>query len=155
MTARAGSAAYAGTTIQRIALIVGIAFLLLGVAGFLPGITSDLGELRFAGPSSQAYLFGVLQVSVLHNAVHLAFGVVGVIVAAHPTASRHFLLWGGVLNAALWTYGLFTGGREGDVLPLNRAAVWVHLGMAVIMVLLALLAGRDPRTKDTGIKQLD
>ena len=49
-------------------------FLLIGVAGFIPGITSNYDQLQFAGHQSGALLLGVFQVSVLHNIVHLLFG---------------------------------------------------------------------------------
>ena len=155
MSAQSQPSPYGATAVQKIALIVGIVFLVLGIAGFIPGLTTGVGRMQFAGSSSGAYLFGLFQVSVLHNAIHLLFGIAGVITAVHPLAARHYLLWGGVANVALWTWGLFTGGREGDVVPLNRAAVWAHLCYAVVMILLALVAARDPRTKSTGIKQLD
>ena len=45
-----------------------------------------MDALRFAGHGSGAYLFGVFQVSVLHNLVHLAFGVAGLVLAR--TVSR-------------------------------------------------------------------
>ena len=61
------------------ALVFGVAFLLVGVLGFVPGITAGYADLRFAGHESGARLFGVFTVSVLHNLVHLAFGVLGVV----------------------------------------------------------------------------
>ena len=60
-------------------------FLLVGIAGFIPGITT--GTLTFAGPMSGAKLLGVFQVSVLHNLVHLLYGLVGVVAAANRHAS--------------------------------------------------------------------
>jgi hypothetical protein len=59
--------------VQTAALVVGAAFLLVGVLGFVPGITSNFSELSFAGHHSGALLLGVFQVSVLHNVVHLLF----------------------------------------------------------------------------------
>ncbi|WP_329812755.1 DUF4383 domain-containing protein, partial [Streptomyces sp. GSL17-113] len=57
--------------------MVGAVFLVVGILGFIPGVTTDYGTMQFAGHESQAMLFGVFQVSILHNIVHLLFGVVG------------------------------------------------------------------------------
>ncbi len=75
---------YAGSSIQKVALVVGIVFLLVGIAGFVPGLTS--GDLGGAGHHSMAMLLGIFQVSVLHNIVHLLFGVVGLLAANRATA---------------------------------------------------------------------
>lgn len=44
----------------------------MGVAGFVPGITTDYDRMTFANHHSGAMLLGVFVVSVLHNLVHLA-----------------------------------------------------------------------------------
>ena len=67
--------------VRTAALAVAIVFLLVGVLGFIPGITSDYGSMTFAGHDSQAKLLGIFQVSVLHNIVHLLFGAVGLALA--------------------------------------------------------------------------
>lgn len=146
---------YAGSAVQKAALAAGVAFLLVGVAGFVPGLTHGLEHLQPLGHGSEAYLLGLFQVSVLHNAVHLLFGVVGVVSAIRPAASRHYLLWGGVVYLALWVYGLFLAGREGDVIPLNAADNVLHLVLAVLMILSALLIGRRGRPRATGVRALD
>ena len=72
-----GSGVGTRTNIQKAALAVGVVFLLVGVLGFIPGITSNYDTLQFAGPESEAQLLGLFQVSILHNIVHLLFGVAG------------------------------------------------------------------------------
>ena len=74
--ARSGAVRYR-TPIQELALLVGLGFVAAGVAGFIPGLTPHYGDLSFAGHGSDAKLFGVFQVSVLHNLVHLLLGVAG------------------------------------------------------------------------------
>lgn len=70
-----------GELARRLALGVGVTFLVVGVFGFVPGITTNYGEMTFAGPNSEAQLLGLSNVSVLHNVVHLAFGVAGIVMA--------------------------------------------------------------------------
>ena len=63
---------------QLLTLLIGATFILVGILGFIPGVTSHLyGGLDFAGHNSQAKLFHVFQVSWLHNIVHIAFGLAG------------------------------------------------------------------------------
>lgn len=64
--------------IRTAALVVGAVFLLVGILGFIPGITTDYDTLTFAGHHSEAALLGIFQVSILHNIVHLVFGVAGI-----------------------------------------------------------------------------
>lgn len=130
---------------QRLAGAAGVLFLAIGVLGFIPGITTNLGDMTFAGPDSGAELFGVFQVSVLHNLVHLGFGAVGLaaMTATYQTA-RLYLLGGGALYLALWIYGLVVDqNSDANVVPLNDAANWLHLGFGVGMIALGLLAGRE------------
>lgn len=52
---------------QTLALVFGVAFLGAGVLGFIPGITTDLGDIEFAGKDSPSELLGIFQVSILHT----------------------------------------------------------------------------------------
>jgi hypothetical protein len=92
---------------QLLTLLIGATFILVGILGFIPGITSHLyGGLDFAGHNSQAKLFHVFQVSWLHNIVHIAFGLVGLAFARTAATARLYLIGGGVLYLVLWFYGL-------------------------------------------------
>ncbi len=68
------------STLQTAALATGVVFLLVGIAGFVPGLTEDAPG-SFAGEDSEGSLFGVLQTSVLNNLVHGLFGVLGIVMA--------------------------------------------------------------------------
>lgn len=58
---------------------VGAVFLLAGILGFIAGITTNTEHLGMAGHHSGSMLLGIFQVSVLHNIVHLLFGVAGLV----------------------------------------------------------------------------
>ena len=139
------------TPVQRAALIAGIVFLIVGIAGFIPGLTTNYGDLALAGHDSMAKLMGVFQVSVLHNIVHLAYGIAGIVFARRTRWSRNFLIWGGVVYAVLWLYGLVIGGMStaANFVPLNSADNWLHLILAVAMIALGLLL-RTPQRDGTG-----
>jgi hypothetical protein len=104
------------------ARVVGAVFLLVGVLGFVPGITSDYGDMGVAGHGSMAMLLGVFQVSVLHNVVHLLFGVVGLVLARTPEGAVTYLIGWGVVYVVLWVYGLMVDkASAADFAPLNTA----------------------------------
>ncbi len=93
------------TPVQQAARLVGIVFLLVGIAGFIPGITTELYDgLDFAGDGSEAELLGLFQVSVLHNIVHALFGV-GIFMAATPQGARTYLLGAGAIYIVLFLPG--------------------------------------------------
>jgi arginine exporter protein ArgO len=132
--------------IQVAALVMGVVFLLVGLLGFIPGITTNYGAMAFAGHQSEAMLLGVFQVSVLHNIVHLLFGIAGVAMARTVAGARNFLIYGGVVYAVLWLYGLLIDqGSAANFVPVNTADNWLHLVLAVVMIALGFLVGRDRR----------
>ncbi len=126
--------------VQTVALIYGVIFLLVGIAGFIPGLTSNYDTMQFAGHTSEAMLMGVFQVSILHNIVHLLYGIAGLALARRSTTARHYLLWGGVVYLVLWLYGLFVGhDSPANFVPLNTADNWLHLALGLTMVALSFL----------------
>lgn len=140
------------TALQWSALGTGAVFLLAGVLGFLPGITTNYGSLQFAGPDSGALLLGIFQVSVLHNLVHLAFGVAGLAMARTHRQARNFLIYGGVTYLALWLYGLLIGDdTPANFIPENHADNWLHLVLGLAMIALAIAL--SPRTAPAGCRE--
>ncbi|MCW4386289.1 DUF4383 domain-containing protein [Salinibacterium sp. SYSU T00001] len=139
--------AFAQTPVQKGSLIVGIVFLLVGILGFIPGITTNFDTIQFAGHESEAMLLGIFQVSILHNIVHLLFGVLGIALARSISGSKAYLVWGGVIYLVLWLYGLFfSGDTAANFVPLNNADNWLHLFLGIGMIALGLLL---PRLDDT------
>ncbi|MDQ0867586.1 hypothetical protein QFZ70_000059 [Arthrobacter sp. V1I9] len=135
----------ARTGLQKAALATGALFLLVGILGFIPGITSNYESLGMAGHGSGALLMGVFQVSVLHNIVHLAFGAAGLLLARTHQQARSFLIYGGVIYLVLWLYGLLVGDETpANFVPLNGADNWLHLALGLAMIILAILL--SPRT---------
>jgi hypothetical protein len=139
------------STAQTAAMAVAAVFLLVGVLGFVPGITSSFDALQFAGPQSEAMLIGLFQVSILHNIVHLLFGVVGFLLARTHPGARNYLVGGGVVYLVLWVYGLLVASDSAaNFVPLNTADDWLHLFLGLGMLALGLVLGRRQHSVSTG-----
>jgi Domain of unknown function (DUF4383) len=137
------------TTLQKAAAAVGIVFILVGILGFIPGITSEYGEMKMAGSDSGALLLGVFQVSVLHNIVHLAFGVAGLYLARTFNGARTYLVGGGIIYLVLWIYGLLVDqASSANFVPMNTADNWLHLVIGLGMIGLGLALGRSAMRDD-------
>jgi hypothetical protein len=129
--------------LQKFAAVMGATFLLAGIGGFIPGVTSNYDELEFAGPESAAKLLGLFEVSILHNIVHLLFAV-GLLAAARYSWSRLYLLGGGIGYLGVTLYGALVE-RESDAnfLPINTADNLLHLVLALAMIAFGLIGIRQ------------
>jgi hypothetical protein len=129
--------------VQQAALLVGAVFLLVGVLGFIPGITTDYDTMKFAEHDSEAELLGLFQVSILHNIVHLLFGIAGVAMARAASTARTFLIGGGAIYLVLWIYGLIIDhDSAANFVPLNTADNWLHFALGLGMIALGVLLTR-------------
>jgi hypothetical protein len=130
---------------QELALLVGLGFLAVGIGGFIPGITTHYGDLSFAGHGSGAKLFDVFQVSILHNLVHLLFGVAALVLWRTREGARAFLVGAGAIYLVLFAYGQLTSANSGaNFVPLNNADDYLHLALGLGMLTFGLLPERLP-----------
>ena len=139
------------THIQTAAALVGLTFLVVGGAGFIPGLTTNLYEgLEFAGHEGNAELLGIFEVSVLHNLVHLGFGAAGLAFARTVGGARMFLVGGGAIYLVLWIYGLVIDyDSSANFVPLNSADNWLHFALGAGMIALGLLLGRETAGRES------
>jgi hypothetical protein len=123
------------TAVQKAALGVGVVFLLVGVLGFIPGVTTNYDTMSFASHESKAHLLGLFQVSILHNIVHLLFGVAGIALARTIGGARKYLVVGGIIYLALFLYGLIVDQESmANFVPVNTADDVLHLLLGLGMV---------------------
>jgi hypothetical protein len=132
--------------LRQSAMAIGVVFLVAGIAGFIPGLTTDLHLSRFAGHHSGASLFGVFAVSVLHNLVHIAFGAAGLALSRTTAGARTYLIGGGAVYLLLWLYGVVIDlNSPANFIPLNEADNCLHFFLGVVMITLGLVFGRRAR----------
>ena len=134
------------STAQTLAMVFGAVFLGVGILGFIPGITTNYDELKFAGSDSEAELLGLFQVSILHNIVHVLFGIAGLALARTWEGAQTYLLGAGLIYVVLFVYGLLVGAdSDANFVPVNDADDVLHIVLAI-----GLLAGWwYSRSRDT------
>jgi hypothetical protein len=96
---------------------------------------------------SNAKLIGLFEVSVLHNVVHLLFGVAGVAMARRSHSAVTYLVGGGVVYLVLWLYGLVIDEQSAaNFVPVNTPDNWLHFLLGLGMIGLGVLGRRSLRT---------
>jgi len=119
---------------RNFALIYGILFLAAGTAGFVPGTVHPMppGSPPMAVDQGYGMILGILPVNVLHNAVHLLFGVMGLLAFAGWMAPRLYAQVVAVAYGALVLLGLFpTTFTTFGLIPIFGNDVWLHLILAI------------------------
>lgn len=96
-----------------------------------------------AGHHSGSMLLGIFQVSVLHNIVHLIFGVLGLTLWRSAAKAKAFLVSGGIVYLVLGFYGVFIDqSSAANFVPVNTADNVLHFALGVGMAGLGLVLGR-------------
>lgn len=116
------------------ALVMGIAFLAVGVLGFMPALLTDpLPERSLTVDTGHGLLLGLFPVNVLHNIVHLAFGLWGVIVWRDFRNSRVYARSVAVIYAVLAVMGLIPVLETTfGLVPLYGHDIWLHAVIAAV-----------------------
>jgi hypothetical protein len=104
--------------------VLGVVFLLVGVLGFVPNPLVGTGAL--------------FETNLLHDVVHLAFGVVFILVAMMAADKAPMtLMVGGVVYLVVAILGFLMVPSGGDLLGLvstNVADHWLHVVLAVVLI---------------------
>jgi len=120
---------------RSFALVFGIVFLLAGASGFIPAMLQPVpvNAPPLTVPMGYGLVMGLLPVNVLHNLVHVLFGILGVAafsgffsprVYAQTVAVAYGLLV--ILGLLPATYTLF------GLVPIYGNDVWLHLALGVV-----------------------
>ena len=126
------------TTLQKLAGVFGVIFILVAVLGFI-----SPGGLVMAMDPTTGMVLGVFPVNLLHNIVHLLFGVWGLVASRSWGGSKTFFTVGGIIYAVLTCVGFLSPTGFGLV-PLGGADIWLHAVLAIAMLGIGLTAKAAP-----------
>ena len=124
------------TDVQNVGMGVGIVLIVVGILGFIPGITTQYDSLAIVGPNSTALFLGLFQVSMLLNIIQALIGTIGVVMSRNnPMGARNFLMGFGLLYIVLSAYSLIVGvGAAANFLSLNMTDSWTLMVAGVLMI---------------------
>ena len=126
--------------VKTAAIIFGIVFLAVGILGFVPGATTDMGGMPM--------LLGIFHVNAAHNFVHIASGVVFLLcgMAGAGAASTFFKIFGAVYALVAILGFMNPAGPLLGMISNNPADNYLHTGLAVVMLLLGFMGGKTAAT---------
>lgn len=111
--------------VQTLAWVFGIVLTLVGVLGFVPGITSDM------------MLLGIFSVDGLHNIIHIVSGLAALAAAWGLWSPRLYFQVFGVVYGLVTVVGFLQGDTVLGLIGVNMADNVLHLVIAAV----ALYAG--------------
>ncbi len=99
---------------RAVALILGIIFLTVGIAGFMPQFMSlpgsaPVGDIyipRLSSSDGYGHLFGLFPANYIHNAVHIVVGLLGIAAATSFSGALVYNQGFAVIYAAIVIFGL-------------------------------------------------
>jgi hypothetical protein len=112
--------------VRAFALILGLLFLLSGIAGFVPRFLTPTGE-------GNPLLFGLFPTNSAHNLVHAAWGVWGIVAFGAYARARLYARITAVVYFVLAVMGLILPlSTVFGLMPVYGYDVWLHLLIAIL-----------------------
>jgi hypothetical protein len=121
--------------VRTFALIYGLVFALVGIAGFIPPLLTpaDTVEHELTVHQFEGNLLGLFPVNLLHNLVHLAFGAWGLLVYRNTSASIAYARAVAIIYAAFVVMGLVPQlDTVFGLVPLHGNDIWLHALLAAV-----------------------
>jgi len=124
--------------LQKFSWLLAIVFIVVGVLGFVPGVTTS------------GYFLGIFEVDTLHNIIHLVSGLafLWAAVSAEKTARMVFQVFG-VVYAAVAVVGLIQGGTVLGLISTNMADHILHAVLAVVILYVGFGMKGEKKMMDT------
>jgi hypothetical protein len=120
--------------VKTMAVLFGIVFILIGILGFVPGVTDN------------EMLLGIFHVNAAHNVVHLLSGAAALIAGMTSVgASRMYFRIFGVVYGLVAVLGLMNMGQHTMLLGLisnNDADTFLHIAIAAVSLLLGFMPAK-------------
>jgi hypothetical protein len=132
--------------IRYFALVYGIVFLVVGIAGFIPGLVVPMAAEQpdLAVDAGAGHLFGLFPVNVLHNIVHILFGIWGLIAWRSVSGSITYARSVAVIYAVFVVMGLIPVLHTTfGLVPLYGHNIWLHAVLAAVAAYFGFVARAD------------
>lgn len=120
-------------SVRTLSLLYGLVFAIVGVLGFFSGLLSPHASSEHALTIERGAgeLFGLFPVNVLHNLVHLGFGVWGLGASRSATLAIVYARSVAIVYAVLAVMGLIPGlDTVFGLIPLHGNDIWLHALLA-------------------------
>jgi len=131
------------------ALMSGLAYLAVGVLGFIPGFVG----LPYAAPdlavgAGFGFLFGLFPINVLHNLVHLGVGIWGLVSYPKYESSQVYSRGLAVFYGLLAVMGLIPVlNTTFGLIPIYSHDVWLHAITALLAGIVGFAVPNNPAAK--------
>lgn len=113
--------------LRMIAFLFGVAFILAGVAGYLPSFTQN------------GLLFGYFMVNPMHNMVHIVSGLVAIFACTNAGYAKWFFRLFGIIYGLVAISGFYWHG-DLMMMHMNMADNMLHTVIAIVSLYLGFVA---------------
>ncbi len=125
---------------RLIVLVFGVVYVLVGIFGFIPGVTTQ-GEVTGA-PGATGAILGIFPVNALHNIVHLVIGA-ALLFGATSTANAINVARGvGIVYLLVGILGFISPDTFG-LMPIGGNDIWLHLASAAVLLIVGFALPAD------------
>lgn len=113
--------------VRRVAMVFGILFLLVGILGLV-----SFGGMSMAADPTPAMVLGMFPVNLLHNIVHILFGVWGLVAARSFAGAKLYAQVVGAIYLVLAICGFFIPTTFG-LMPIGGNDIWLHAVFGLVL----------------------
>ena len=120
--------------VKRLAMLFGAVFIVVGVLGF-----TVPGGMQMGDPANAPKLLGLFPVNLLHNVVHIAVGVWGLVAGRASGSAVAYCKLLGFVYLALAALGFVVPTTFG-LIPIGGNDIWLHCLLGVVLVSIGFMA---------------
>ena len=106
--------------IKKLSMLTGVVFLVVGILGFVPGVTNE-----------DNLLLGIFQVGTLQNLIHIIGGLAALAAASTEAYAKLYFQVFGVVYAVVALAGVLQGDTVLGLFDVNAAENILHVVLAI------------------------